>query len=587
MNGKDLYLRLLRYVKPHRRIFGFSILATVIAAVTEPALPALLKPLLDGSFVNKDPDYITLMPILLACVFLIRGTAGFASSVTLKWVATQVVMSLRAEMFDKLLVLPEQRYADTTTGNILSKFTYDAEKVMSAATRVLVVLVRDTLALTGLLAWVLYLNWQLSLIMLLIAPCVAVIIRIVSLRLRRLNHQLQDTMGELNHVIDETVQGQRVIKIFGGQDYERERFRKVNNWVRRYHMKLTVAADGSVPIVQFLTAIALSVVIYLASRQAALDELTVGGFVSLFGAMAMMLAPIKRLTNINEELQKGLAAAQSVFALIDETPEPDAGTHSLASSGRVKGQVTFARVGFSYPARKELILRNIDIEVAAGETIALVGVSGSGKTSLVNLLPRFYEPSAGKILLDGVDIATLKLADLRAGIAYVGQQVVLFNDTIAANIAYGAQQKKSREQIVQAAEHAYALEFIDQLERGFDTLIGENGVRLSGGQRQRLAIARALLKDAPVLILDEATSSLDSQSEQQVQTALDTLRVGRTAFIVAHRLSTIENADRILVLSEGEIVETGSHYELLSLDGIYAGLYRLQDNNERTTAVAD
>ena len=574
MNSKDLYLRLLRYVRPHARVFAASILATVILAATEPVLPALLKPLLDGSFVAKDPFYMTWMPPIIALVFLIRGVAGFGSAVAMRWVATRVVMDLRNEMFSKLLVLPDQRFSDTPSGNMLSRFSYNVNEVMQASTQVLVTLVKDSLAVIGLLAWIFYLNWRLSLMMLLIVPSVALVVRLVSRRLRRLSRELQDTIGDMNHVIDEVLQGHRIVKLFNGQDYEMTRFRKVNNWVRRFNMKLTVASEASVPIVQLLAVLGLAVVIYIASQQAAADAITVGGFVSLFGAMAMLLAPIKRLTKINESLQRGLAAAEDVFELLDEAPEADQGSRRLS---RAKGKIQFQSIGFSYPGLERPVLQDIDLTIAPGETIALVGASGSGKSSLVNLLPRFYDCEQGQILLDDIPIKDLKLADLRAQMAYVGQNVVLFNDTVAANIGYGCTAEADPDILRQAAADAYALEFIEQLPAGFETLIGENGTKLSGGQRQRIAIARALLKNAPVLLLDEATSALDSQSERQVQAALDRLRQGRTALVVAHRLSTIENADRIVVLQQGRIVEMGRHADLLALDCVYAGLHRLQN----------
>jgi subfamily B ATP-binding cassette protein MsbA len=573
MNSKDLYLRLLRYVKPYWRIFALSILGTLLLAITEPMLPALLKPLLDGSFVEKDPQIITLIPLLLIGIFIIRGLAGFMGAVTMKWVAHRVVMDLRAEMFQKLLKLPTRYFDNTSAGTLLSKLTYDVSQVMNASTQALVILVRDSVAIIGLLAWMLYLNWRLSLIALLIAPCVAIVVRIIARRLRRVSRNLQGIMGDLTHAIDETIQGHKVIKIFGGEDHEADRFRRVNNRVRHFNMKLTVAAEATTPLVQLLAVIALAGVIYIAALESAAGELTVGGFVSLFGAMAMLLAPIKRLTRINEHMQRGLAAAESIFTLLDQPPEPDQGHRSI---GRARGRVSFQGVSQRYGEDADDVLKDIHLEVKPGETIALVGPSGSGKTTLMSLLPRFYESSRGQILLDGEDITALPLAELRANIAYVSQDIVLFNDTMAANIAYGARHEVSEAEIMAAAENAQALEFIRELPQGLDTLIGENGARLSGGQRQRLAIARALLKDAPILILDEATSALDTQSERKVQQALENLRHGRTAFIIAHRLSTIENADRIVVMDQGKIVEIGTHAELLARDGIYAGLYRMQ-----------
>ena len=387
-------------------------------------------------------------------------------------------------------------------------------------------------------------------------------------------------MGDLTHVIDEVLQGHKVIKIFGGQEYERQRFHRVNNRVRQFNLKLAASSEASGPLVQLLAIVALGAMIYLASLQSAANQITVGGFVSLFGAMAMLLAPIKRLTKVNEQLQRGLSAAETIFALLDEPPEPDRGARAI---GRARGQVSFRAVSHRYRADGAEVIRQLSLDAQPGETIALVGPSGSGKTTLMSLLPRFYEPESGDILLDGVPIRELRLAELRANIAYVSQDIVLFNDTVAANIAYGAGFQASETELIRAAESAHALGFIRELPQGFATLIGENGARLSGGQRQRLAIARALLKNAPILILDEATSALDTQSERKVQQALDTLRQGRTAFVIAHRLSTIENADRIVVLDKGGIVEMGDHAELLARGGLYASLYRMQSQSDHTT----
>jgi ATP-binding cassette, subfamily B, bacterial MsbA len=582
MNSKDLYFRLLRYVRPYRRIFALSVVATMIAAATEPLIPALIQPLLDGSFVEKDPHSIRIMPLLLVAVFIVRGVAGFIGTLAMNWIAHRVVTDLRNALFARLLTLPTPYFDNHSAGSLLSRLTYDVSQVMTATTQALVTLVRDGLAVIGLLAWMLYLNWQLSLLAFLIAPGIAVIMRLVSQRLRRLSRTLQELMGDLTHVIDEVLQGHKVIKIFGGQDYERERFHRVNNRVRQFNLKLAAVSEGSGPLVQLLAIIALGAMIYLASLQSAADQITVGGFVSLFGAMAMLLSPIKRLTKVNEQLQRGLAAAETIFALLDEPPEPDRGTRTI---GRARGQVSFQNISHRYRHDGAEVIRHFSLDVKPGETIALVGPSGSGKTTLMNLLPRFYDPDAGDIQLDGVSIRELRLAELRANLAYVSQDVVLFNDTVAANIAYGAGFRASETELLQAAERAHALEFIRELPQGLHTLIGENGARLSGGQRQRLAIARALLKNAPILILDEATSALDTQSERRVQQALETLRRGRTAFIVAHRLSTIENADRIVVLDRGRIIEIGAHAELLARGGLYASLYRMQGADDSTTTL--
>ena len=580
MNNKDLYLRLLGYVRPYTRIFALSLAGTIVVAITEPLVAALIKPLLDGSFVEKDPYSIRVMPLLLVTVFIVRGIADFVGSVAMNWIAHRVVMDLRDGLFARLLTLPTRHFDDHSAGTLLSRLTYDVTQVMTASTQALVTLVRDGLAVVGLLAWMLYLNWQLSLLAFLIAPGIGLIMRVISQRLRRLSRELQELMGEMTRVIDEVLQGHKVIKIFGGQDYERNRFNRVNNRVRQFNLKLVAASEGSGPLVQLLAIIALGSMIYLASLQSAADQITVGGFVSLFGAMAMLLAPIKRLTKVNEQMQRGLAAAETIFALLDEPAEPDRGTRAI---GRAVGRVSFRAVSHRYRAEGAEVVRRLSLEVHPGETIALVGPSGSGKTTLMSLLPRFYEPDSGDILLDGAPIRELRLAELRANIAYVSQDIVLFNDTVAANIAYGAGFRADEADLVRAAERAHAMEFIRELPQGLHTLIGENGARLSGGQRQRIAIARALLKNAPILILDEATSALDTQSERKVQQALDALREGRTAFVIAHRLSTIETADRIVVLDKGSIAEIGTHAELLARGGLYASLYQMQAHGVRAT----
>jgi len=573
LTSTQLYLRLLRYVAPYWQAFAVSIITLIVVAATEAALPALMKPLLDGTFVERDPVLIRLIPVLIILLFLVRGVATFAGSYTSNWVGNKVVMDLRNEMFRKLLHLPNHYYADHPTGTLISKLTFDVTQVTTAATSVITVAVKDSLTIVGLLGWMFYLNWKLTLIGLVIAPPIVYIVRVVSLRLREMSRETQRAMGELNQVVEEAIEGQKVVKIFGGQDYEAQRFHETNNWVRRYTMKQVSAAAANVPIVQLLAAVAIAGIIYLVTAQSATDKTTVGSFVSFIAAMLMLTAPLKRLTGVNEYLQRGLAAAESVFELLDQQAEKDQGKVELQ---RAKGEIRFEGLSFSYGDPARLALRDINLTIQPDETVALVGASGSGKTTLANLVPRFYHPTRGRILLDGHDLEELRLASLRANIALVSQDVVLFNDTVVANIAYGAMSKVSETEIIAAGEAAHAMEFIRELPQGLNTLVGENGVKLSGGERQRLAIARAMLKNAPVLILDEATSALDTESERHVQAALDTLMQGRTTLVIAHRLSTIEHADRIVVLADGGIAEIGTHQALLARSGVYARLYQMQ-----------
>jgi ATP-binding cassette, subfamily B, bacterial MsbA len=573
MTSTQLYFRLLRYVKPYWGVFALSIVGMLITAATEVALPIAVKPFLDGTFVNKDPFLITWVPVFMVLLYIVRGAGAYLGTYASAWVGNKVVMDLRDVMFRRMLALPLGYFHDNTSGNLISRFTFDAAQVTGAATNVVTVLIKDSVTLLGLLAYLLYIDWKLTLLSLIMVPPIAVVVRYFNVRLRNMSRKTQDAMGDITQVLQETVECNKVVKIFGGQEYEARRFAETSNRLRSFSMKQTAAAAGNVPIVQLLAAMAVAVVVYYATKQAQSDATTVGGFVSFLAAMLLLTPPLKRLTGVAEYLQRGLAAAESVFALVDEKPEKDEGKTTLE---RARGNIDFNKVSFRYPRAEVPALKGVALSIRAGETIALVGSSGGGKTTFANLVPRFYHPDSGTITIDGHDIESLALASLRRNIALVSQEVALFNDTVAANIAYGQAAGASRVSIESAAAGAHALEFIRAMPQGFDTLIGENGVRLSGGQRQRLAIARTILKDAPILILDEATSALDSESEKHVQAALEQLMQGRTTIVIAHRLSTIENADRIVVLDKGEIAEIGTHRELLAKGGIYANLYGIQ-----------
>ncbi len=578
MNSRELYLRLLSYVRPYWKAFAAALVCIGLASLTEPVFPAIMKYLLDDGFSKASDNWDwVLYPLAIMGIVVARSIFGFIGDYGMSWVSNNVIAELRHKMFERMIRLPSSYYSDNLSGRLMSRIAYDVGGVAGAATSALTTLVKDSLSIIGLLAWLLYLNWKLTLLTLSVVPFIAFVVRRFSKRLRNVARGQQESMGKITQVLQESIEGNKVVKIFGGQKYEEERFGKSIQEQRRLAMRATLASSAQTPLVHFFSSASVAIIIAVALKQASNDQATVGSFVSFVTAMLMIMAPLKRLTDVNAPIQRGLAAAESVFSLIDAEAETDTGTEVL---GRAQGLVEFDKVSFAYPGSDRPALNAVSLTIRPGECVALVGPSGSGKTTAANLLPRFYQVDGGEIRVDGHALQNIKLDSLRDNIALVSQDVVLFNDTLGANIAYGSKRSATKEEIRAAAKAAHALEFIDALPQGLDTMIGENGVKLSGGQRQRLAIARALLKNAPILILDEATSALDTESERHVQAALDELMRGRTTLVIAHRLSTIERADRIVTLANGEKQEEGSHAELLAKDGLYARLYRMQKAEE-------
>lgn len=567
-SAKDLYLRLLKYAKRRWAIFTIGVLALVVLSATNTGFLAAIKLVTDEGFVNQDSTKLSLLPLLLFGLLLIRALSGFISNFAMRWVGRRVVEDLRLDAFQRLMTLPVRFYDANSAGIVTSKITFDTEQMSKAATSVAVTAVRDTLTILGMVGYMLYLDWRLTMIFGVMAPLMAWYLKKMTPKLRSSGKHVQNTMGQMTQVVEEAVSGQRMVKIFGGEEYEYQRFAQAAGRNRHMQIRLARISCLNSMVIELLAAASLALVVYYA-----VGRFTAGEFAAFIGALLMLISPIKSLTSLNEDLQVGLAAAHSVFTLIDTIPEDDDGEQEIE---RAQGEVELRNIVLRYENARRPALNDLSLVVKPGEKVALVGRSGGGKTTLINLLPRFYEWQQGQVLIDGVDTHTMKLKSLRKQFALVSQDVILFNDTVFNNIAYGAFGKVSEEQVIAAAEAAHAWGFIQQLSNGLYSEIGDRGVRLSGGQRQRLAIARAILKDAPILLLDEATSALDTESEQYVQAALDSLMHNRTTIVIAHRLSTIENADRILVMEQGSIVESGSHEALLQLNGSYAKLYQKQ-----------
>ncbi len=575
-NGFAVYKRLTSYALKHWRYLIMAFIGLVIAGATVPLFALYMQPLLDGTFMEKDPEVIRWAPFAVLFIFLLRVIASFMSSYSMEWIGRSVVKEIRTELFERLLRLPVSFYDKTNSGQLVTRLIYHVEQVSVAATKGLTVLIQDTVIVIGSIGVMLFYSWQLTMIVLVAAPIIAGLIAYISRRFRKLSKQIQEQVGEVTQISNEAISATRDIRIFNGQEYESKRFEEVNDLNHKSYMKRIVTERLSMPIVQFIMAIALAIVVYSATHGDMLETFTPGRFMAFMTAMIALLDPVKRLTGVSAVLQGGIAAGESIFSLLDEAPEKDKGRHTIKS---VKGEFEFKDVSFTYNPKDQdasQVLKNINFKVKQGEKIALVGQSGSGKTTLVNLLPRFYDDWSGEITLDNHPLQDIKLKNLREQFAYVGQDVTLFNDTVRNNIAYGEMRGTDDKALRSAAEAAYALEFIEKLPQGFDTQVGENGTLLSGGQKQRLAIARAILSNAPILILDEATSALDTKSERHIQKALDTLLENRTSFMIAHRLSTIEKADKILMLEAGSIIESGTHQQLLANKGSYEKLYRLQ-----------
>ena len=578
----EVYGRLWRYVLPHRFIGFIAIIGMAVAAGVEATMVWMLEPITDEAIVAHNLETTRWMPFAFIAIFIARGVAGFAVEASLGFIGRSVISALRRDVFQKFLTLPTRFIETHSTGPLLSRITYNVEMVAESVTTVVTIAIRDILTVLAALGVMLYQSMRLTAFVAIVLPVIAILIRLLGNAFRRYSGRIQDSVGEVTQVTEEVLSGNRVVKIFGGYEYEQERLIEVDDRNRKQNMKLIRIRSLGVAVTQIIFGFGVALVLYYAGVESAKGNLSTGSFISFFGAMMLMLQPLRRITNVNATLQRGIAAGDSLFTIIDEPDEVDSGEFR---ADRVRGEVEFRDVSFSYGDDKSPVLNNLSLRVDAGRTLAIVGHSGSGKSTLVSLLPRFYDVDSGAILLDGTPVQDYELANLRANLSLVSQDVVLFNDTIANNLAYGLLRRCSRAELLQAAEAAHVLDFVAEMPDGLETIVGDRGVLLSGGQRQRIAIGRALLKNAPVLILDEATSSLDSKSERRIQEALGVLMQDRTTLVIAHRLSTVESADQIIVLDGGAIVESGTHNELLKAGGLYAGLYRLQFSKEPAAEV--